>query len=458
MSDFYSVLKRSIVDRGLRSPAAREEVYDQARTAMIRELWSYDPPLAEDEIDARIGAFDRTVERIEGDLVAAFANPPPRPPANARNRKPPPLKPAPVFDGYDDDADYAAAVGGRTASDASARNAEAASRLNADEEEAIEIGRFARRLAPDSLAERSAAVEQALRGEDSEHESAEHEDQDEPQSQADEDYHGYDDERGQDFRDDEVGDRREREAPRDDRSYSYSDRDRRAAPAQPKQNPWIRLSEQSRIRVLVGAITTLVVILIAIGIYIGISVFSSHPGGQAEVPVTPAGTATGAAEEATQVAALSADVAQSFAVFDGRDPTVFESAPDNPIRFDRDSGGSFARVTSSVSDAGARVLLGPGLAARLSGQPVRIIIVARAAHDNGAANMRFAYQSGVALSHWQSANLTADYASFGIIWRVPKQRTDPTGDYLLIEPGIPGDGTAMEIQSIRIDLLAREPG
>ena len=76
MSDFYSVLKQSIVDRGLRTPAQREAVYGQARAAIIRQLWSYDPPLAEDEIDARIGAFDRTVERIEDDVVSIFSEAP----------------------------------------------------------------------------------------------------------------------------------------------------------------------------------------------------------------------------------------------------------------------------------------------------------------------------------------------------------------------------------------------
>jgi hypothetical protein len=100
------------------------------------------------------------------------------------------------------------------------------------------------------------------------------------------------------------------------------------------------------------------------------------------------------------------------------------------------------------------VLIGPGLAARLAGQRVRVILVARSARENGAASMRFAYQSGLAISHWQTANLSSDYAPLGLLWRVPSIRTDENGDALLIEPGIPGDGTAMDIQSIRIDLLA----
>ena len=40
---------------------------------MINRLWSYDPPLAEDEIDHRIGQFDTAVARIEDDVVEVFA-------------------------------------------------------------------------------------------------------------------------------------------------------------------------------------------------------------------------------------------------------------------------------------------------------------------------------------------------------------------------------------------------
>ncbi len=465
MSDFYSVLKGSIVDRGLRSPAAREEVYAQARAAMIRQLWSYDPPLAEDEIDTRIGSFDRTVERIEGDLVAVFADPAPRPATSTRNRKPPPAKPTTaVFEGYDDDADYATAA--NRPSREAPRPADAArGRMNADEEEAIEIGRFARRLAPDSLAERSAAVEEALREDTDEDEWSENEDR--RPSQADESEHdyghddnlqdGFDENRGGDSFDDE--DRHEGRDSHADRDAAYRGREDRARRLPAIPNLWARQSEQNRIRILVGAIAAFAVVLITVATLIGISVFSAPgPGQQAEVPVGPAGPATGVPEEATQIAAQAADVLQSFTVFDGRDPTVFESASDNPIRFDNDKDGNFARVTSSTTDAGTRVLLGPGLAGRLAGQMVRVVIMARSARENGAANMRFAYQSGVALSHWQSANLAPSYASYGLMWRVPAQRTDPNGDDLLIEPGIPGDGTAMEIQSVRIDLIGKQPG
>ena len=85
---------------------------------------------------------------------------------------------------------------------------------------------------------------------------------------------------------------------------------------------------------------------------------------------------------------------------------------------------------------------------------MRVTIVARSAKDAGAASMRFAYQSGVAISHWQTANLGPDFQAVALTWRVPSMRTGRTGDLLLIQPGVPGDGTGADVKSIKIDLLA----
>ena len=145
-------------------------------------------------------------------------------------------------------------------------------------------------------------------------------------------------------------------------------------------------------------------------------------------------------------------VDQTFMVFDGRDPTIFETSPDNPVHFDATAGT--IRVSSSAESPGVKALIGPGLATRLAGHNVRVTIVARSSTDAGAAGMRFAYQSGVAISHWQTANLGQDYQAVALTWRVPALRTDRAGDLLVIQPGIPGDGTGADIKSIRIDLLA----
>ena len=98
-------------------------------------------------------------------------------------------------------------------------------------------------------------------------------------------------------------------------------------------------------------------------------------------------------------------------------------------------------------------MIGPGLAARLAGQTIRVTLTARSSKEGGAQNLRFAYQSGVAISHWQVAKVAPTYGDVGLIWRVPAQRTSK-GDALIIEPGIPGDGSGVDIKSIRIDLIA----
>ncbi|MEP2117953.1 MAG: hypothetical protein ABJI81_06755, partial [Bauldia litoralis] len=113
MSDFYSVLTQSIIDRGLRSARDREATYSQARTAMIRRLWSYDPPLAEDEIDARIGQFDLAVDQIESNVVEVFEGMPET--VDEAEAEPGPTASPPIIDGYDQEADYAPAFGGTSA-------------------------------------------------------------------------------------------------------------------------------------------------------------------------------------------------------------------------------------------------------------------------------------------------------------------------------------------------------
>ena len=77
----------------------------------------------------------------------------------------------------------------------------------------------------------------------------------------------------------------------------------------------------------------------------------------------------------------------------------------------------------------------------------------RSSTESGAANLRFAYQSGLAISHWQAADLGTEFASVTLDWRLPSLRTSPDNDYVLIQPGLPGDGTAVDIRMIRIDIL-----
>lgn len=431
MSDFYSVLKQSIIDRGLSSPESREEAYAQARRAMINRLWSYDPPLAEDEIDHRIGQFDTAVARIEDDVAAAFAT------MDAVGRA--------DGDGRTDEDDYgyAPAFGGTAAVKGEGYD-------DNDADEALpELGPVPSALR--TIEERSLAVERALSEIDA------------------------------------IDDERAKPAPRDAAAYDadlagwpgsgttadeHETRDaadagpapavrRQQAPPRPKPVPRPGRSPLAAVEravsglaglyslpVLIGVVAVLAALFIGGVIWLLLPA-SGPPGHDPAVLQTDVPGGISDPDTAIRLPKEAIAVTNSFSLFDGKDPTVFAGDPDNPVRFD----GELARIATSISSAGAKVVIGAGLSSRLAGRTIRVTVEARSARENGATSMRFAYQSGVAISHWQTANLSPVFTELGLVWRVPTLRTNPSGDYIIIEPGIPGSGTGVEIKSVRIDLV-----
>jgi hypothetical protein len=424
MTDFYALLKQSIIERDIRDANDREAVYAQARQAIIKQLWAFRPPLAANEIDTRVGAYDSAVEQIEKDLKAEFARdsakrraeaaPSPQPRRRPEPPPPPPPDPEPLTeleavreadDDEDDDEIAAPPL-------AEWRHEEGDDVLPVDvEDEAYERG--VPRAGTDTAFRRWAPAD--------------------PEAEDDRtEASGYSD--------DQDGARRtgEHERWRDDGKIVA------------RTNWWLSFSDRDKIQILAGAIAALAIALVALVAYL---YFSRDTVGGVTLDIGVRREVSDAAT-ASKIAAETLEVTASYSVFDGRDPTIFATTPNNPVRFV--SEGGYARVSSSASAPGAKVHIGPGLAARLAGKPVRVTIVARASEESGAASMRFAYQSGVAISHWQTANLSPQYEAVAMIWRLPAMRTDPDGDYIVIEPGIPGDGTGVDIQSIKIDVLAGE--
>ncbi|MCB1488264.1 MAG: hypothetical protein KDJ88_12505 [Bauldia sp.] len=497
MNDFYSVLTQSIIDRGLRSARDREATYSQARTAMIRRLWSYDPPLTEDEIDARIGQFDLAVDEIESNVVEIFERMPD--PEDEPQASAPPPPPPPVVGGYDQATDYAPAFDpGPAETDAYDDGIDGADGYSHPEEpvrppppryEREERNPRERSSLVDLLSTldvRSMAVEAALNA-----------DPDEPEEEPPPAVEPPQDEPPQD--EPVMETRALLPVPMNDRrelaSYSHSYEEeavlvepppRRAArpaprpraPA-PQHRPPPPVKTRKRVKpqrqtkpppreqaprraaeprarqkapiagrqlaILIGVVGVLAVALIAVTAYILLPGRSDQPA----VATTPATPAVAASSPAGDLPPLTNGTIHRFVLFDGSDPTLFDSDPSNPVRFD----GSTARIATSPASAGARAMIGPGLAARLGGHTVNVIVVARIAKENGAANLRFALQSGLAVSYWKTARLTSDFAPISLTWRVPTLRTDPTGDTIIIEPGIPGDGTGTEIKAIVVDVL-----
>jgi hypothetical protein len=174
---------------------------------------------------------------------------------------------------------------------------------------------------------------------------------------------------------------------------------------------------------------------------------SSGPAPVAPAPANPVTAPTAAVSN-------SALALETLVLFDGRDPTVFQSAPDNPIHFDGDTDGGFVRIASATVSTGARIVVGRGVYERIAGRSIRIVVVARGSKDAPAHAMRFSYQNGRSVSPWFDVDLGTPYAALSGVWQVPKNRGGPASDALILEPGIPGDGTAVDIRSVRLEVLS----
>jgi hypothetical protein len=89
MADFHPILARAIAGLTDKSPDARRAVYDRARTALLAQLRSLDPPLSEADITRERLSLDEAVARIEAEITLSEAIEPSLPPAPAEQAAPP---------------------------------------------------------------------------------------------------------------------------------------------------------------------------------------------------------------------------------------------------------------------------------------------------------------------------------------------------------------------------------
>lgn len=393
MSQLDNVLRRSIAHIDPADWQGRDRVFASAREAMIRLLRVYDPPLSAEDIDRKIKEFDDVIDAIEVEYRWA------RPLGDTLALAPPRRPAAPVL----------------------------AALPPPDEEEADEE-------------DEGAAVDTG---------SVDETDELYADDPDDEDYDDYEDYDGDDY------------------PYDGDDEPRGGLFGLIDRIGWRMIAAVVGAVVIVGLAGSA---LLVMGHGSGKTTASS-PETQAVIdtaapasPAPPPQASSAAEPPATETAAAQPQpeaqpvapgglALETLVLFDGRDPGVFQSTSDNPVVFQGDQDGGFARVSSSTTSAGARVRIGRGVYERIAGHRIRIVLVARASRTAPAMNVRFAYQNGRVQSPWSEVKLGSSYTPLSAEWTAPPERGGPENDSLIIEPGIPGDGTSIDVRSVRIEVL-----
>ncbi len=75
MADYYPLIARAVEGLSDRSPEMRRAVYERARSALIGQLETLDPPLSEAEIQQERISLDAAIARVEADYAPAPAKP-----------------------------------------------------------------------------------------------------------------------------------------------------------------------------------------------------------------------------------------------------------------------------------------------------------------------------------------------------------------------------------------------
>jgi hypothetical protein len=71
MADYYPLISRAVSGLSDQSPEMRAAVFDRARSALLEQLRSLDPPLSEEDIESEREALDKAIATIEADYSDA---------------------------------------------------------------------------------------------------------------------------------------------------------------------------------------------------------------------------------------------------------------------------------------------------------------------------------------------------------------------------------------------------
>lgn len=69
MADYYPLIARAVEGLTEQTPVARRAVYERARTALVTQLRSLNPPLPEADIQRECASLDQAITRVEADYA-----------------------------------------------------------------------------------------------------------------------------------------------------------------------------------------------------------------------------------------------------------------------------------------------------------------------------------------------------------------------------------------------------
>jgi hypothetical protein len=93
MADYYPLIARAVEGLDDRGPTMRNAVYERARSALVEQLRSLEPPLSQGDIDRECRDLDEAIRRVEADHNPVLGRKPPHATAPA---KPQGASPAPA--------------------------------------------------------------------------------------------------------------------------------------------------------------------------------------------------------------------------------------------------------------------------------------------------------------------------------------------------------------------------
>src|SRR5262245_15999795 len=71
MADYFSVIQGAVGELEINTAAARRDVYDRARKALVDRLQSVEPKLPEPVVESELESLNEAIKRVETDHIAS---------------------------------------------------------------------------------------------------------------------------------------------------------------------------------------------------------------------------------------------------------------------------------------------------------------------------------------------------------------------------------------------------